>query len=65
VRAKLAALEGEIAPLKAVATRYETEAKAWATERTFLEAGFVDAEAREIALLFHGRIPSVRRWGTG
>ena len=61
LRAKVATLEGELAPLRLVATKYEAESKAWAAERTFLEVGVVDPEARELAAWAHGRIPEAER----
>lgn len=61
LKARLATLEGELAPLKALGTKYETERTGWARERAFLAAGVTDPEAQEIAALFHGRIPEAER----
>lgn len=61
LRAAKAALEAELAPLRETAVKYETEAKAWASERTFLEVGISDPEARDIARILHERIPEAER----
>lgn len=61
LRTKVAALEGELAPLKTVAARYEADSKAWASEKAFLAVGLVDPEAQDIARVYHERIPEAER----
>jgi hypothetical protein len=50
-------MEAEATPLRERAGKADADAKAWATERSFLEVGLSDPEARDIAALLHGKIP--------
>lgn len=54
-------METEATPLREKASRYDTESKAWATERAFLAVGLTDAEGQDIARILYERIPEAER----
>lgn len=54
-------MEVDTAPIREKAQRYDTESRAWASERVFLSVGLTDPEGQDIARILHERIPEAER----
>ncbi len=68
IEAQLAELQtklGRVTELETAVASFQSREAEWTNERTMLEHGLMDGEAREVARLFYGKVPEADRPALG